>query len=134
MAFQWSNLLVPAIAAALAVGACYLAANYTEFGARQAAKYDDMRKVYALVGVLAAVAAYFFAPAGTTRRVTDATAYANPFAEDADGGDAFGAGEASGFGRGAQAQARAQALAADAAGAATADSFQEPVLDEPFEE
>lgn len=133
MAFQWSNLLVPAIAAALAVSICYLVANHTDFGARQAAKYDDMRKVYALVGVLSAVAAYFFAPAGTTRRVSDATDYVNPFLEDDKGRDTFDAGEASGFSRGAQAQARAQAMAEGGAGEPT-DAYQEPVLDEPFED
>lgn len=135
MAFNWINLLVPAIAAALAVGACYLFVNYTEFGARQAERYDDLRKVYALVGVIAAVTAYFFAPTGTTSKVTNAAAYVNPFLEDDKGHETFGAGATTDFGRGAQAQARAQAMADGAGGQETGDgSYQEPVLDEPFED
>jgi hypothetical protein len=134
MAFHWINLLVPAIAAAIAVGICYLAANYTEFGARQAAKYDDIRKVYALVAAVSAIAAYFFVPSGATRRVTDVANYVNPFLDDDKGRDAFDAGDASAFSRGAQAQARAHAMAQEGVGEPSPETYQEPVLEEPFED
>ena len=59
MSFISSRIFVTVAASLIAVVLAYFWINYTEVGATFAAKYDDVRKIYALVGVAFAIVGYF---------------------------------------------------------------------------